>query len=651
MSAPQPPSPAAPRGVTPRAVAAGVVLAPAVCYWVAYTQIRANSTDLVMMSLMAAALFPLLALLAVTALLRRLLPRQAPTRGELLTVYAMLTATAGLAGGGFIPFLAANLPAAQHFRAGADWTRFLRPWATVSDPEVVRAFYEGQSRFLTAAHLRAWALPIACWSGFLLVLLFWGYCLNTLLRRAWMDHERLPFPIAQIPLEITRSDVPFWRGRALWLGIAIPVVLESLNSIHVTLAPAVPYLPLKPDETLNLTPLLVNHPWNALGYLTLAFYPLAIGLAFLLPTELSLSCWFFYLVGKGERVVSAAWGLNDPGASLAASRMPYLLEQGTGAFLALALLSLYAARRHLAACWETALGGRGLDDRDEPLSYRAAVFGLGLATLALAGFAVALGLAWHVALLFFALYLLFMVTYTRIRAEAGLPWVIAALFNPHGILLDIGGQGRYRPADLTALSRFEWFEMDYRSHMMPNQMDGLKIAREAGLSLRGLSVALALATVSALAGSWLSCLHIFYTYGATTANVNTWYATMGRAPYELLENRLGNPTGTDTPRVLAALAGGAVTLALSLLRVRLTYWPLHPIGYVVANTFTMDWLWCPVLIGWLCKALTLRYGGVRGFRAVLPFFVGLAVGDILISALWTLLYLILGIPGYRTFPI
>jgi hypothetical protein len=273
------------------------------------------------------------------------------------------------------------------------------------------------------------------------------------------------------------------------------------------------------------------------------------------------------------------------------------------------------------------------------------------ATVALAAFAVALGMAWHVAALFFLLYGLFLVTYTRIRAEVGLPWVMAALFNPHGILLDIGGQGRYGPQDLTALARFEWFELDYRSHMMPNQLDGMKIARSAGLSLRGLSLALALATLAALIGSWLSCLHIFYTYGATTANVNTWYAGNGRVAYDLLNNRVHNPTMTDVPRVLAALAGGGVTAALSVLRARFTGWPFHPIGYVVANTHTMDWLWCPTLIAWVAKSLALRYGGVRLFRAALPFFIGLVVGDFLIAAIWTLLFLALNIPGFRTFPI
>jgi hypothetical protein len=65
----------------------------------------------------------------------------------------------------------------------------------------------------------------------------------------------------------------------------------------------------------------------------------------------------------------------------------------------------------------------------------------------------------------------------------------------------------------------------------------------------------------------------------------------------------------------------------------------------------MGWLWCPTLVGWLIKMLILRYGGIRAFRNGIPFFIGLILGDYVISCLWTLLGLYLQIPTYRCFPI
>ena len=71
----------------------------------------------------------------------------------------------------------------------------------------------------------------------------------------------------------------------------------------------------------------------------------------------------------------------------------------------------------------------------------------------------------------------------------------------------------------------------------------------------------------------------------------------------------------------------------------------------VAGTFTMDWLWFPTLLGWLIKAITIRYGGMKLYRAFIPFFIGLILGDYVIGGLWALIGLALDIRVYRCFPI
>ena len=211
-----------------------------------------------------------------------------------------------------------------------------------------------------------------------------------------MENERLIFPIVQIPLEITRDggDSPLWRSRLFWLGIGIPAVLESMAAIHFTLVPTFPYFPLKPEASLDMGSGLTAPPWNAIGYTTLAFYPLVIGLTFLLSLDVSFSCWFFYLFTKVENVAATAFGFRDPGAGAALARVPYISEQGVGAFVGLALFSLWLARPHLRAAWRRAFrGDRTVDDADEPLSYRAAFLGLFASALLLVGFGVALGLS------------------------------------------------------------------------------------------------------------------------------------------------------------------------------------------------------------------------------------------------------------------
>jgi hypothetical protein len=65
----------------------------------------------------------------------------------------------------------------------------------------------------------------------------------------------------------------------------------------------------------------------------------------------------------------------------------------------------------------------------------------------------------------------------------------------------------------------------------------------------------------------------------------------------------------------------------------------------------MQWLWFPMLLGWIFKALILRYGGMKGYRGALPFFLGLVLGDYTISGGLALFYTLVDAPGYRTFPI
>jgi hypothetical protein len=89
---------------------------------------------------------------------------------------------------------------------------------------------------------------------------------------------------------------------------------------------------------------------------------------------------------------------------------------------------------------------------------------------------------------------------------------------------------------------------------------------------------------------------------------------------------------------------------LSLMRVRFVWFPFHPAGYVLANTSTMYWLWCPFLIAWLCKLLITRYIGIRGYRTALPFFLGLVLGDYVAASMWSLAGSLLGIRMYRCFP-
>ncbi len=647
-------------GLTIRAFIIGLLLIPVLVHWVEYTEIVAAGPDLAAMSLPMSAVFALLVLISINLLVKRLRPSAALSQAELMFIYMMNVIGVYISGIGMMQFLQPALVGWKYFATPqnkwANWWPMIRTWA-IPNPSVVPDYYAGKSSFFRPEILLGWASAIAVWTVFILVLLSCFYCIGVLLRRQWVEREKLIFPIVQIPLEITLNggDTPLWRNRLLWLGVAIPVVLETMATIHFTMIPTFPYLPIKPESSLDMGSNIKTPPWSAIGYTVLAFYPLVIGLTFLLSLDVSFSCWFFYLMTKIEAVGATALGFRDPGAPPSLSRMPYTGEQGVGAYLGLALFSLYFARPHLVAAFRKAFrGDKTIDDSNEPLSYRAAYLGLIASALLLIGFGIALGLSPTVSVIFFVLFFLFALTFTRIRAEAGLPWGQAPWGLSHGTMVGYAGSQSFGTQEMVGFSFLRWFDSDWRCLAMPAEMEAMKIADSTSpvpMNARQMTFALFVAALVGTLAAFTSCLWIYYHYGAASAQVNDWRTGQGHYAFDELQGYLNNPQPMDTSRISGAAVGLIIVSLLSLLRMQFVWWPLHPIGYAVGNTDTMTWIWFPTLLGWLFKWLTLRYGGIKVYRQALPFFIGLVLGDYAISGIWAIYFQVTGMPGYRTFPI
>lgn len=650
---------AAAQGITLRALVLGVVLIPVMCFWTEYTEIVAEATDLAAMSLIIAVVFALFVLLAFNLALKRLAPRFAFSQAELMFVYVMQTVSIGISGIGMMQFLCTFTGNIFYYGTPENHWKdtilpLVRPWI-LPDPAVTKAFYTGQSTFWRLDHIVGWLSPIAVWSTFIVVLLWVMLCLNTIIRRQWVDRERLSFPIAQIPLEIARDggSEALLLNRSMWIGFLIPVVLETMASFNY-LYPSVPFLPIKPsDPRLDLTPLFAaTPPWNGIGYFALSFYPLVIGLTYFLPLDVGFSLWFFYLFTKFENVAATAMGYHDPGASLASARLPYVGEQSAGAFIGVALFALYGMRSHLRAVMLNALRPRSaIDDENEPMPYRLAVFG-GLAGFGcLVWFGAAIGMSWYIPIIYFALYYLYVITFTRIRAEAGLPWGYGPDMNVHDLMKAAGGTRAFTLPNQVGLNLLLWHDMDMRCCEMPNQLEAIKIGESSRMNLRHVAAVIVLASIIGALSSWAAVLTVYYHYGAATAKVNDWRTSVGSTPWRTLKDWIDNPTRPDMPRLEGVGVGFVVTAFLTAMRTRFTWWPFHPIGYAVAGTFTMPWLWCATFVGWVLKMLIIRYGGMSSYRKHLPFFLGLILGDYITGSTWAIYGSISGVRTYRAFPI
>jgi hypothetical protein len=660
MSAPSPPKLHAPAPAAPgapasppawRAALLGALLIPPSALFGVYSYTIVQAIHWSQQSLKCGPIFVLCLLTLLNLAVRRLARRFAFSQAELLLVYAMLVTSTAVGGIGMVQFFVTGLPAPYYFASASNHWRELFPYIpavlTPHDPDVIREFFRGNTTMYRLAVLSDWAIPVAVWVGLLMLLYVTTLSVNALLRQRWIDGERLTFPLVFLPLEMTRGggEALFWRDRRMWAGFALAGLLESIDYLNY-LFPAFPYIQLK---AYRLEPYLADRPWNGAGTLAVAFYPFMVGIAFLLSLDVSFSCWFFYLLVKVQMVLATALGWGEGSAGPMAARPPYIGEQGAGAFLGVALFALWAARRHLRATFRAALR-HGRREPGEWLSYRSAwigaVGGFGGVVLLLS----VLGMSSWLAALLIGLYLLFLVTLTRIVTEAGAGWHFGPNFNPHALIFSSFGQTGFGPRDLTMLAYTYWIDQDYRDNPMPHQLEAMKMGAAASITARALVGALLLAALlGALAAFWAN-LHIYYEYGAATAKSRPWITSVGQAPFRALRTWLDTPRFPDFSFVGGMSMGLGIVGLLGFARQQFAGWPLHPLGYAIANTNSMDYMWMPFLIAWAVKTVILRYGGMRLYRAALPFFLGLILGDYVIPTLWAIYGTASGRQMYMAFP-
>lgn len=645
--------------VTPRAVFIGLITIPILCYWVEYDEIVARGTDLSAMSLIISAVFALFVLMLVNRVLIRYLPKYALSQGELMTVYVMQTCSVGIAGVGMTQFIASTITDVTHYGTTENlWSTrllpFLKPWL-LPNPKVLHGYFSGDSTFWKLDNIEGWISPVLVWTEFLIVLLWVMLCLSVLVRRRWADEERLSFPITMLPLEITKEG---WAedifGSSLFrIGFMIPVIMETLASLN-TLYPNIPFFPIKPsDPRLDLSSLFVNPPWNGMGTIQLSFYPMVIGLTYFLPLDVAFSLWFFYFFGKFQNVFTTAMGFHAAGAPPSQSEMPYLGEQSAGAFIMVAMYAIYGLRKHIREAVRGIFSPGQYDkekDKKEGMDYRLALVGVGGGFSLLACFGVLIGLPlWMTVVYFFLLYC-FVVTFSRMRAEAGLPWGYGPDTNVHTLMRSGFGSSAFTQQSTVSLSLLLWGDMDMRTTEMPNQLEAMRIGELSSMRPKRLSLVLLAAIVVGCLSSWAALLTCYYKYGAASAKVDAWRSGIGVQVWGNATHWLDNSTRTRYGRLEGVASGMIVTILLYQMRSRFAAWPFHPIGYALSGTFTMQWLWCATFVGWAIKALITRYGGMRSYRRYIPFFIGLILGDYVTASLWAIYGSIFGITTYMCFP-
>jgi hypothetical protein len=591
--------------------------------------------------------------LALLLLLGIVVPRLSLTRAELVTVYAMLTVAMPLASNGLVHHWLTGLvtgfyggfaaPTGRYFPYLFEFPKWLVPGG-IGSPSVVGAF-EGSSN---GVPWHAWFLPLIIWGGgFFLVLFGTVYCLTALLYPQWADIERLRSPLIELPVAMVEGGL---RSRLWWAGSLIPIIIFTINGLHH-------YFPQIGEirTSIDLGEFIVDPPWRAMAPFTspftFDFSPLIIGIAYLLPVEVSFSSWFFFLLTRLQLLITEMAGLTEEKGVFVGLGgewrewppfFPFFSAQAKGGIFCLAVLSLWTARHRL-------IGVFGCDDDEAtPLSPRMALTGWLGGSLLLIGWGVALGLPVGWSLLHLGLFFLLMIGVTRLRIDAGIPlagipFIVAAFVY----IMTGTGAGVFSRREYIAFAFLAVLSYTSLGGLMMVQFEGLRMGDIGGIARRQMGLALFIAFTVGLLAAPLFSLPTIYHYGIftlDTAGGATGEARIGRY-YQYLYQRAGDETAqTDWLRIVFHGVGFIVTYVLVGLRRVIIRWPFHPVGYICGTGFGYLF-WSGMLMGWVSKWIVVRYGSADLYRRIRPFFLGLAFGELMIRGIWAVVALFSEVGG------
>ena len=163
---------------------------------------------------------------AILALIRR---HFALSRADLVLIYCMLLMAVTMPTWGLGFFLIGTMIYPYYYatpenRFAELFHDLIPTWMAPQDMHAIEYFYEGLPKGASIPW-GAWAEPMLWWFAFITALGLMLVCMSAILHRQWSVHERLTYPMAQLPQSmIEKGDnaaslvAPFFKSKVMWLG-------------------------------------------------------------------------------------------------------------------------------------------------------------------------------------------------------------------------------------------------------------------------------------------------------------------------------------------------------------------------------------------------------------------------------------------------
>lgn len=593
--------------------------------------------------------------------LSRYLPRHAFSRGEIAVMLAMVLTACAVPTTGLMRYFLPTLVSPNYL--GVSNPEFQQVFRSLGLPDWLFPVFSTTDRAkwgndpVVTGYIGRWTAggefpyyafvrPLLTWGIFFALL---GTALVSLMRlvyRQWAANERLAFPLATIHLALTEPPAPGrWFNatlgqRLFWLGVGATFALHVWNGLSVYTDGRVPLIPL----SCNLAANFGNPPWNfaetSLFRPTLFFTVIAVTYFLRLPTSFSL--WAFFAI---QQVVRMSLGTMTGEPNIRGQA-----DFSGGAFIGFTLMTLYVGRQFF---WNVALATLGFRKEKivgEVMAGRVLVLSLVGMTVWLVcagcGLMGAVTIVGTLALSFLGL--------SRIVAETGL--VHAGMFMPVTRPIDLSAQmglGRVSNETYFLTRQLHCIFYDQRECLPVYAVHGLKVSEgevsqkqrpRMGMVILSMAIGLVLAYFA----SAYFHLRNEYTYAATIGPtsevpIDPW-GVRNNIAWQMLPQVTQYAQGNLSPAGPAPVAlatGGALAVALYAARLWIPAWPLHPVGLVMLSSYSLQAFWGSFFIGWLLKALVVRFGGNELYNRTKPLAIGLIIGESLAAGAWVIVAVVL----------
>jgi hypothetical protein len=619
--------------VTRRAILLGALTGALLNIYSDYTGMILGSASLVKAQLPMSMMLPFVAWIILNVLLKVTAPRFALTSQELMVIYTMSWIVGTVPASGWTTYWG-GIVSAPIYHASPEnfWEEHLfdvLPWWALPNrsEEVIRTYYEGLPPGGSIPWM-GWLPSLFWWTSVSLALVLIGLSLSLIFQKQWEEAERLTFPLAVFPADLTEGFEPEHRGlppiftnKIFWMGFFVVFGVFAWN-IFTYFVPEIPPITIYYD--VNHKELFFARNFPPVYY---RIMPPVIGFTYLCNTDLLLSFWVFRIIAILQQGIMARVGFTVGYSSQDADPAEILNLQSHGALVFLAVWSIWTARGHIRHVIRVAWKGDTEGD-DGLIPYRTALYILfGSVVFTVAWFH-ALGLTIPIAIIHVILICIAYFTVMKFTALTGFSYLFPVGAKGGAILETLLGTANLTSRDYVGLGLINSsaFFGNSRIPAWPAIPHHLKLFGKRSSATRSIGSV----PVAFLVGLLASCIFIIY-LGYTHAGQNlglTGFRGGNVRTYDRMVTAMITKDKTifDPAKMGVWTFGFAAAWGLAFLGNRVSWWPIHPLGLAFQSSGGSRYYSFCMMITWAAKLAILRIGGIALYNKARPFFFGLVIG-------------------------